>query len=154
MSLCPWPLYSINNETDMSIAFCEFSLFVNIKYLHNIRIISSINSSSTRRSLQTEFYDILSHFKTIWWIGPWSMANPATNFHENRCNTFWDILATDKQTDKHRWKHNLLTEVIRKCWFINYMLKKHWQQCQYFYIKVFHLNSQNVWSCENARNTY
>ena len=25
---------------------------------------------------------------------------------------FWGILATDKQTDRHRWTHNLLVEVI------------------------------------------
>ena len=37
MDSCPWPLYSINNGTDMSIVFCGFSLFVNIKYLHNIK---------------------------------------------------------------------------------------------------------------------
>ena len=39
LSLCQWLLYSINNGTfDMSIVFfCELSLFVNFKYLHNIR---------------------------------------------------------------------------------------------------------------------
>ena len=36
----------------------------------------------------------------IAWICPWSMDNPSTNFHENRCNTFWDILATDSQPAK------------------------------------------------------
>ena len=33
---CPF-VHSINNGTDMSIVFCEFSLFVNIKHFANIR---------------------------------------------------------------------------------------------------------------------
>ena len=46
----------MNNGTDMSIIFCEFSLFVNNQCLHNIRIISSIKHSQFIPSIDGETY--------------------------------------------------------------------------------------------------
>ena len=33
-------------------------------------------------------------------MGQLAMANQSTYVHENQSNIFWDILATDKQTEK------------------------------------------------------
>ena len=38
------------------------------------------------------------------------MANPSSNVQENWSNTFWDILATDRQTNRD--ENNLLVEVM------------------------------------------
>ena len=67
----------------MSIVFCEFSLFVNIKYLHNIRD-NKLNQAFLIYFFYTEKLTCRQNFMEfsakIQWIGPWSMANPSTNF--------------------------------------------------------------------------
>ena len=91
-------------------------MFANIKDLQNIKILSAIRhffsfTSATWRSLQTDFYKIVMiEFPTKFnqnLLG-WSLVYgqqptlPQTYIWDNWSN--WDILATDKQTNKQRWK--------------------------------------------------
>ena len=57
-------LFYINNGTDMSIDFCEFSLFVNIKYLHNIRD-NKLNQASLTYFYYTEKLTEFMKFSTM-----------------------------------------------------------------------------------------
>ena len=47
-------------------------------------------------------------FTKIESILPCHTPSMSTKFHPDPCTTFWDILYTDKQTDRKGWKHNLL----------------------------------------------
>ena len=70
----------------MSIMFCEFSLFANIKYLHNIRIISSIKHGwvlGLCPTLPQTFMKIGAILFKISWL----QSNKQTNTGENV--TFW-----------------------------------------------------------------
>ena len=35
------------------------------------------------------------------------MSNHSVKFHKDLISSFWVILLTDRQTDRHRWKHNV-----------------------------------------------
>ena len=47
-------------------------------------------------------------FTKIESVGPCHTPNLSAKFHPNPSTTFWDILHTNKQTDREEWKHNLL----------------------------------------------
>ena len=68
VSLSLTALFYINNGTDMSIDFCEFSLLVNIKYLHNIRdnkLNQAFLTYFCYTEKPTEFYEIFNQFSTM-----------------------------------------------------------------------------------------
>ena len=68
VSLSLTALFYINNGTDMSIVFCEFSLLVNIKYLHNIRdnkLNQAFLTYFCYTEKPTEFYEIFNQFSTM-----------------------------------------------------------------------------------------
>ena len=52
----------------------------------------------------------LMDWSLVYGYGDMPMANPSANFHEKRCNTFSDILATGKQ---RWWKHKHGNEICR-----------------------------------------
>ena len=85
----------INNGTDMSIVFCEFSLFLNIKYLHNIRIISTIKHGlilGLCPTLPQTFMKVgAKHFEISWL---------QANKQPNTCEyvTFWGQLFKSRLT--------------------------------------------------------
>ena len=70
------------------------------------------------------------------------MTNPSTKLQENWCNTFWDILATDRQKKKHMWKHNLHEEVIAE--LRNYESSIGDQMPIYKLINYINVNQANV----------
>ena len=68
VSLSLTALFYINNGTDMSIDFCEFSLLVNIKYLHNIRdnkLNQAFLTYFCYMEKLTEFYENFNQFSTM-----------------------------------------------------------------------------------------
>ena len=78
------------------LLFSEFGLFVNTKYLHNIR------DNKLNQTLLIYSFFI---------IGPLSMANAFTNFLENRSGIRFETeRQTDRQTDKQT---NRQTQVKR-----------------------------------------
>ena len=104
----------------MFIIFREFSLFVNITYLHNIRD-NTLNQAFLIYFFYTEkftdsFFNFSANFQPKNEVGLCSMANLSTNVHENRYNSFWDM-ATNRQTNKQTNRGEniyLLTEVINE----------------------------------------
>ena len=102
----------------MSIVFCEFILFVNIKYLHNIR-----DNKLNQEILMYFFYmhgkqsyENFSQFSTKFKqkLMDWSLVYDQP-FHKLSWILVQYLLRYlgDRQTNKQRWKHNLLAEVIK-----------------------------------------
>ena len=87
-------------QWDFPLFFCEFNLFVSIKYLLNLFLLPG--EACGQSFISTKFNQNLI-------VGAWSMANTSTNLYENRYNTFCDILATEKRTNKQFKQENKQT---------------------------------------------
>ena len=116
MFLCSWQLYSINNGTDMSIIFCEFSLFVNIKYLHNIR------DNKLNQAFLIYFFDTEKLTDRVLWNCQPKFNGIVLGLWPILPQTFMKIGAilfeiSWWQTNKHRWKHNLLAQGLSSFYF-------------------------------------
>jgi len=44
-------------------------------------------------------------------IGPWNMTDRSAKFHKKLFSSFWVLLLTDKQTNRHWCKHNLVVVI-------------------------------------------
>ena len=110
----------------MSIVFWKFSLFVNIKYFHNISdnklnqafLIDFFYTEKLAHGVLWKFQPIFNQIQPtfnglvvgLWptWIIPLTFMNICAIVFEISC------MATDKQTNKRWWKHSLLAEVIER----------------------------------------